>query len=249
MEVFDANISLTPYRAEHGFGAILFDHEYIRQADANLFAPAHWGERASPVSSGGRGGAWFVDAPFGACVLRHYLRGGMAAKVSRDRYLWMGANRTRSFAEFGLMRVLFKRGLPVPRPLAACYQRDGIWYRGAILLERIQAVRSLADLVTTAGSTIPWEKVGNLIVRFHREGLDHADLNAHNLLFDEGEKGWMIDFDRCVLRIPDTRWRERNLLRLRRSLLKLKGERSEDELKRAFERLRKSYLLDWERSC
>ena len=58
--------------------------------------PARWGERARPVDSGGRGGAWFVDAPFGPSLLRLYLRGGWAAKLSRDQYLWHGASRTRS---------------------------------------------------------------------------------------------------------------------------------------------------------
>src|SRR5690606_17355149 len=99
MVAFDANEALMPYRADDGYGAILFDRERLRQADAELFSPTAWGERARPVSSGGRGGAWFVDAPFGPCVLRHYLRGGLAAHLSRDRYLWRGAASTRSFAE------------------------------------------------------------------------------------------------------------------------------------------------------
>src|SRR5690606_20487680 len=106
MVAFDANEALSPYRAGSGYGAILFDRERLRQAGPELFSPAAWGERARPVDSGGRGSAWFVDAPFGPCVLRHYLRGGLAASVSRDRYVWRGAARTRSFAEFRLMRVL-----------------------------------------------------------------------------------------------------------------------------------------------
>lgn len=247
MVEFDATESLTPFREGNGFGAILFDRKQLRQADPEWFLPARWGERARPVDSGGRGGAWFIDAPFGPSLLRLYLRGGWAAKLSRDQYLWHGANRTRSFAEFRLTRTLLARGLPVPRPVAASYVRDGLRYRAAILLERVPDVRSLADRVQVAAQDAPWEESGRVIARFHRVGLDHADLNAHNLLFDAQGKGWMIDFDRCVLRIPATRWRENNLMRLQRSLLKLRGARSREAVLQDFARLRNAYDIAWNR--
>ncbi|MCW4453555.1 3-deoxy-D-manno-octulosonic acid kinase [Flavobacterium sp. MXW15] len=247
MVAFDATEALTPCREGRGYGAILFDRERLRQADMALFSPEHWGDRARPVGEGGRGGAWFVDAPFGACVLRHYLRGGLVARLSRDRYLWHRADRTRSFAEFRLMRALLARKLPVPRPLAAFYMREGLRYRAAILMERLEGVRSLADRALVAGRGAPWEEAGRLIARFHRAGLDHADLNAHNILFDANGHGWLIDFDRSQLRIPATRWRERNLKRLLRSLLKLRGERSREDVEKDYARLRRAYDLAWNR--
>ncbi|MCS4280496.1 3-deoxy-D-manno-octulosonic acid kinase [Stenotrophomonas rhizophila] len=247
MVAFDATEALTPCRDGRGIGAILFDREALRQAEMSLFAPAHWGERARPVGDGGRGGAWFVDAPFGHAVLRQYLRGGLAAKLSRDHYLWRGANRTRSFAEFRLMRALRAQKLPVPRPIAAFYMREGLRYKAAILMERLEGVRSLADRALVAGRGAPWEETGRLIARFHRAGLDHADLNAHNILFDANGHGWLIDFDRGVLRIPATRWRERNLKRLLRSLIKLRGERSHDDVEKDYARLRRAYDLAWNR--
>ncbi|MBW8374083.1 3-deoxy-D-manno-octulosonic acid kinase [Stenotrophomonas maltophilia] len=247
MVAFDATEALTPCRDGRGIGAILFDREALRQAEMSLFAPAHWGERARPVGDGGRGGAWFVDAPFGHAVLRQYLRGGLAAKLSRDHYIWRGANRTRSFAEFRLMRALRAQKLPVPRPIAAFYMREGLRYKAAILMERLEGVRSLADRALVAGRGAPWEETGRLIARFHRAGLDHADLNAHNILFDANGHGWLIDFDRGVLRIPATRWRERNLKRLLRSLIKLRGERSHDDVEKDYARLRRAYDLAWNR--
>ena len=108
-----------PFRDDSGYGAILFDLTRVRQASADGFSPAHWGDRARPVESGGRGGAWFVETPFGPAVLRRYLRGGLVAQVNRDRYLWRGSNRTRSFAEFRLLRAVAEKGVPVPRPIAA----------------------------------------------------------------------------------------------------------------------------------
>jgi len=247
MVAFDATEAMTPCREGRGYGAILFDRQRLRQADPALFSPARWADKARPVGDGGRGGAWFVDAPFGHCVLRQYLRGGLVARLSRDRYVWQGANRTRSFAEFRLMRALIARKLPVPRPLAAFYMREGLRYRAAILMERLEGVRSLADRALVAEHGAPWEETGRLIARFHRAGLDHADLNAHNILFDGNGHGWLIDFDRGVLRIPATAWREANLARLQRSLHKLRGERSREEVDKDFARLRRAYDLAWNR--
>lgn len=245
MVAFDATESLTPYRNAGGVGAILFDASQLRQVDPRWFDPQQWGERARPVHGSGRGGAWFIDASHGPCVLREYRRGGWAARISRDRHLWRGVNRVRSFAEFRLLRALRRLDLPVPRPIAASYRRQGWSYRASILLERIVEVQSLAELVARSPQDAPLEAAGRLVARIHRAGLDHADLNAHNLLFDAGGKGWVIDLDRGVLRIPETGWRERNLARLRRSLLKLRGARAPAEVEADFARLRKAYDAHW----
>jgi 3-deoxy-D-manno-octulosonic acid kinase len=50
-----------------------------------------------------------------------------------------------------------------------------------------------------------------------------------------------------VLRIPATAWRERNLARLKRSLLKLRGERSVEQVDGEFARLRVAYDQHWNR--
>lgn|SRR5690606_5837562 len=251
MVAFDASESLTPFEwrrdGRAGYGAILFDAQRVQQAEPEWFDPGYWGERARPVAAGGRGGAWFVDAPFGRAVLRFYLRGGLPAKLSRDRYLWRGADNTRGFAEFRLTRALHTLGLPVPRPIAAAYWRHGLTCRAAILLERLEETRPLAELAAEQGSQAPWEKAGKLVSRFHRAGLDHADLNAHNLLFDAHGRGSMIDFDKSVMRIPATGWREANLARLRRSLLKRRGSREREAVLRDFDRLYAAYRADWER--
>ena len=109
----------------------------------------------------------------------------------------------------------------------------------------IDGLRGVAALAVEGDA--PWEAAGQLVARFHRAGLDHADLNAHNLLFNAQGKGWMIDFDQCQLRIPATAWRQANLQRLQRSLLKVRGERSAEEMLQGFARLRRAYDLVWNR--
>ena len=250
MTGFDANEHLTPFRDARGYGAILFDRTQLRQPDPAWFSPVHWGEAAQPVSEGGRGGAWFIQTGEGDAVLRHYLRGGWMASLSRDGHLWRGINRVRSFAEFRPLRVLREKKLPVPLPFAAWYRREGLHYRAAILMQRLPGVRSLAELA--AAGEAPWDAAGQLIARFHRAGLDHADLNAHNILFesslsDEQGRGWMIDFDRSQLRIPATRWRVANLERLQRSLRKRRGTRSVEQVDADFLKLRAAYDAAWQR--
>src|SRR3546814_20646518 len=79
----------------------------------------------------------------------------MAAKVSRDQYVWRGADRTRSFAEFRLLRDLLKQDLPVPRPIAASYLPAGPFYRDSILMEPLHYAGSLADMAAVYGHSAP----------------------------------------------------------------------------------------------
>lgn len=171
---------------------------------------------------GGRGSVAYVEVPGGEAVLRHYRRGGLVARWLLDRYAWHGIDRTRSFLEFRLVRRLSTMGLPVPAVLAARYRRVGRhFYTADILTRRITAAETLAQRLLAGGLDAALaSRVGALIARFHRAGLDHADLNAHNVLLNPSGL-YLIDFDRCRLRRPTARWQRSNLKRLRRSLLKL----------------------------
>lgn len=209
-----------PFRDARGEGAIVFDPVRLRQAGPGMLHAEHYGAAVEPVRAGGRGAAWFVRAGSVEAVLRHYRRGGLAAKFSHDLYLWLGEARVRSLAEFRLLSELRAERLPVPAPLLAGYWRRGLAYRAAILVERIPSVRPLADWLGPDVGTAPWEAVGAMLAKFHRAGLDHADLNANNVLVDAGGQPWLIDFDRCRRR-AGSHWREANLERLARSLAKL----------------------------
>lgn len=230
-------------------GAIVFDPRRIPQPDEHWFDPEHWGDAATSVAQGGRGAAWFIDAPSGPMVLRHYRRGGWAARISRDRYWWHDEDSVRSVAEFRLTARLHAAGLPVPAPLAAACWREGGSYRAAILLERLQNVQSLASLLQ-ADADWPWPVAGALVARFHRHGLDHADLNATNILFDITQAGWLIDFDRCRLRTigESMQWRPRNLQRLRRSLHKLRASQSPAQVDARFRQLQQAYVTALEQA-
>ena len=198
-------------------GAMRFDAQAISQPGALLFDPAAGMNQAKPVGQGGRQAAWFVQGEFGQGVLRHYRRGGLMARVSRNRYFWTGARATRSFAEFDLLHYMHGRGLPVPRPLAAAYWRGGLTYRAAILVERIVGARPLVQALDEGHHAV----VAAAVFSMHEAGIWHADLNAYNVLIDPQGRAWLIDFDKGRRRMLSMELRYGNLSRLRRSLVKV----------------------------
>ncbi|MBC6943654.1 MAG: 3-deoxy-D-manno-octulosonic acid kinase [Xanthomonadales bacterium] len=208
-------------------GAMLLDASLAERPQPEWLERAAWLAQGRARSlAGGRGGVLFVDTPVGACALRHYHRGGLMAQLSRDRYLWLGAERTRAFREFRLLAVMANAGLPVPAPVAARYQRDGLRYRADLLTRRLDGVEPLAARVRAQRLDHGLAAaVGATLARFHAHGVWHADLNAHNILVDVAGKVWLLDFDRCRVRKPQLAWQRANLLRLRRSFDKLGARR------------------------
>lgn len=157
-------------------------------------------------------------------VVRHYRRGGAIARWLGDRYWFSSAERTRCFAEYRLLEKLQRKGLPAPQPLAARYQRTGPWYRADLAMRELPDMRSLHRRLQEAAQALPTRlgaAVGDVIGRFHRAGVWHADLNAHNVLLDAEDDAWLVDFDRGEFRVPRRMWQQSNLHRLQRSLVKL----------------------------
>jgi 3-deoxy-D-manno-octulosonic acid kinase len=187
-----------------------------------VFDPRFWAERSElAAATAGRGSAWFLDSGARHWVLRHFRRGGFIAHLSDDQYFWTGEARVRAFAEYRLLARLIERGLPVPRPIGARYQRAGLRYRCDLITERVEGAAALsAELVERALSDQAWRSIGAAIARLHQAGVDHADLNAHNILIDRHDTVSVIDFDRGRIRAAGV-WRLSNLRRLRRSLEKV----------------------------
>ena len=201
---------------------MVFDAGLAQAPTREWFEPSWWRAQGGlREGSGGRGGVAFLDTPAGSCVLRHYHRGGWMAPLLGDRYVWNGRTRSRGFAEFALLAELTRRGLPVPAPVAACYQRRGPYYTADLITRTIEDARTLTQVIAAGQfDAMLAEQVGALVALFHGAGVDHADLNAHNILITDG-KQWLVDFDRGEIRVTGTAWKLSNLARLKRSLLKV----------------------------
>jgi 3-deoxy-D-manno-octulosonic acid kinase len=225
-----ASVSRQPFRDERGFGTIVFDPTRLRQAAPVLFDPAGHGDTAIPVrGQGGRGAAWFVRSDVwaspGEAVLRHYRRGGWAARFSEDAYFWRGEAAVRSLREFALLQRMRLAGLPVPAPIAAFYRRQGYFlYRAAIVVARIPNVRTFAEAVRADPHYALWATAGRAIARCHRGLARHADLNAQNILIDSDGAVFFIDWDKGCFEAATGAWCGRVLDRLDRSLRKLCGD-------------------------
>lgn len=177
----------------------------------------------------GRGATVLFDAGGHRLVLRHYRRGGMVRHLVTDRYLRTGVRNSRPWRELAILTRLHAGGMPVPRPVAARIVPAGIlspWYRGDLVTGYIAGTGTLAETVR-AGSPgeETWSAIGATIANFHAAGVDHADLNAHNILLDDHGRVYLIDFDRARLRLRARgHWARGNIARLRHSLDKLAAQ-------------------------
>ena len=201
---------------------MLYDGSCLDQPREEIFDVAYWRARgALEQASGGRGTVAFVRQGGQQWVLRHYRRGGLVARIVDDAYLWTGAERTRSFVEWRLLRQLRQWGLPVPRPVAARYTRAGLVYRADLITEELPTRTTLAKaLASDALDDSAWRGVGRCVARLHAKGVHHADLNAHNLLLGRDGSVYVLDFDRGRIRARGA-WESAVLERLRRSLAKV----------------------------
>lgn len=217
---------------------ILYDASVISKPSDDLFKP-EWYEQESNIEqigqhsesdsvlSMGRGAAWFVTYNQRQWVLKHYKRGGMVAKWNKEYYFGMALSNTRAWKEWYFLNSLHSIGLPVPKPVSACVSWPfgrvlGI-YKAAIIIDRITGAMTLAEKCQHKKmDQTMWSSVGKCIRKFHAHGVYHSDLNANNILFDQNDNVFLIDFDKGCIRSSGA-WEQENLSRLQRSLLKLQG--------------------------
>ncbi|RLA08111.1 MAG: 3-deoxy-D-manno-octulosonic acid kinase [Gammaproteobacteria bacterium] len=169
-------------------------------------------------------------------VKKHYYRGGLMSKISQDKYFYLGNKFIRAYAEFYLLIFLNKKNMRSPVPLGLRVVKNGLFYTCDLLTQEIENSISLADLVQNKNiKKSHWQNIGQEIARFHNIGLHHADLNSNNILLVKAVP-YLIDFDKCKIKKCATRWQQKNLRRLLRSLKKLTNFNEQD-----FQILKNSY--------
>ena len=166
-----------------------------KSTPATVRARAAMATGREPVrGKGGRGAAWFVRwrVRRRRCCATTGAAAGWRASAAM-RYLWRGEQRVRSFARVRLTAA------PARDSACRCPRAD----RGLLPAQRAGAIapRSWwsASPACVRFAERAWprrrrgavgRRSGALIARFHRAGLDHADLNAHNILLDADGDGW-----------------------------------------------------------
>ena len=227
--------------------AIVYDASLRDVPDVDWFSVDFWRSRQALTGEAvGRGSAWYINAPFGPVVLRQYLRGGWAAKLSHRNYFFTTVSRSRPFREYHLLAALFEQGLPVPRPVAALCEFRGLISSGALLTACIPSAQTLADVLASQSddsnlTSDIWGRVGKCIRLFHDAGVWHADLNARNILLDAGLQVFLIDLDKARFTPGKRVDGVGNLARLKRSLVKLWPTETQSALQQAWTQLEAGY--------
>ena len=157
--------------------------------------------------------------PYGAGtgLIRSYRRGGFARHFVKDGYVL--ANRP--LRELRAHQHVYTEGLSVPIPLGVCWEKTGVVYRGKFASAKVDAIdlmRFLKNPPPNVDTVLI--RCGVQIRKMHELGVYHADLQLKNILVSD-DTSYLIDFDNARVRAPLSKFdRDRNLLRLRRSIQK-----------------------------
>ena len=219
-------LSVTPTTQQQNNHFFLYDADLLPAAQAELFDPRHHRQQRTIQGEAlGRGTTYFVRVDEHTCVLRHYQRGGLVAKLLNDYYWWTGIEQTRAWREWHLLKTLSEKGLPVPQPVAAHVVKNGLYYRADLMTLRLNASKSLTDCLRKQElPSAQWRNIGCTVRAFHNAGVYHADLNAHNVMLSDDGAVYLIDFDKGEIRAAASRWQQANIDRFKRSLQKLSAQ-------------------------
>jgi 3-deoxy-D-manno-octulosonic acid kinase len=159
----------------------------------------------------------------GSLLVRALSRGGLWGKLVR-RLSW---DSQRAENELRVSAEAAARGAAVPEVVAAITRRVAGGYEHGLISRELLGARDLVAVLRGEryGRT-RWAALraaGLAVAGLHAAGVDHVDLNLKNVLIDADGRGVVIDLDRCQIAGGEAGVdvRERNLLRLYRSWVKL----------------------------
>ena len=117
-------------------------------------------------TASGRGLVYFFSALGENCVLRHYYRGGLVAKLSNDKFLSKTLEQTRPYKELNLLAQLHSAGLNVPKPIAAKLKHTRFTYTADIITAAIPNAQELHEFILKQPLKHSiWEKWGLLCAK------------------------------------------------------------------------------------
>ena len=87
---------------------MVYDQSHLGRVEPAWARRSHWQSLGRVRQRlGGRGGSVLIEfadhARIDCAVLRRYQRGGWVARLSQDRYVYNGLERTRALREFRLL--------------------------------------------------------------------------------------------------------------------------------------------------
>lgn len=132
----------------------------------------------------------------GPVIVKHYYRGGFIRHFNQRTYLKFGIPRSR--VEFEMLQTLQRTGVRVPEPVAYAFS-GRVFYHAWLITKVIQNAQTLAalslDNPKRARSLLP--EVIRRINRLIEIGILHVDLHPGNVLVDDEDRVFLIDFDKA----------------------------------------------------
>lgn len=158
----------------------------------------------------------------GPVAVKHYKRGGLWGRLVKRRYLKWG--KSRSQLEFELLLKAQDLGINVPEPLL--YAHRGRWiYLAWLVTREIKQPQSLARLSLNDEKRARqvMASVIDQISRLIDHGIWHVDLHPGNVVIDQNDRVFLLDFDKGSLHQGNKmRLRNRYIHRWRRAVSKHK---------------------------
>ena len=194
---------------------------YLRRREAAWLRAAGFldPERVVPTGTLRRGHGVVIDSAGPVrCYVKHYFRGGLAARLLGDRYV--GARRF--VRELAAYEMLGARGVAVPRILALLLEVRRLFVRAWLVSECVEDTRGLGTALTAsrpASRRRLLRATGVTVRRMHEAGVVHPDLTVENVRIAPDGTVALFDFDRCSMTSRSLR-RWWNLFRLHRSAVK-----------------------------
>lgn len=176
-----------------------------------------------PGVLGGRGKTRLIDVPgVGRLFLKRYSHGGMLRKLTAGHFLCLG--QLRSKLEFEMLELVRSLGVNAPKPVAFV-QKGATVYSTWLLMEELRGTRSIVEIGEDEDDALPraLDGLSEQIRILIRHRIFHVDLHPGNVLVGEGDKVYIIDFDKaCYFKGTQHALRDLYLRRWRRAVIKHK---------------------------
>jgi hypothetical protein len=140
----------------------------------------------------------------GPVVIKHYTRGGLISYFNRDKYLF--SKKSRGEMELNTLTSAIQAGVNVPQPVGYA-SRGSIFYQAWLITKEIENSKNFVEICLNekdrALSLLPaiCEDINKLI----KISMHHVDLHPGNIVVDEFDKPFILDFDKACYFSGDKR--------------------------------------------